>query len=364
MKAWVTATNGGDVDGALALFNDELSFMLFDTTASNKDELRSIFDWSAGKETEFQIKDCQPRPEIIICTMSALDACMTASGLTNGLPLDMVFTIGGDGKIQRVTGALSGMAWPDYSSAFLFPQDQWLRANFADEAKKIGTLQDRREAGALQARMCRAYAESLKVTPTAAPAADEGEKLQQAPRPVLLVAHESSEDMKLMLTEEVGVMRDLLEKAGYKVVVASEHGTPIAGDASTVLKSDLKLADVTVDDYARSSSRVWPVTWIECRRLARSRLRRRLSRRGFRLRLRSGASSCSGMPACSRGKHFAMFGEMKRVVSDGIWDGEGVVQDGKIITSGICPYVKRETGRPDGTAELMQKLIAELTGSK
>ena len=52
-----------------------------------------------------------------------------------------------------------------------------------------------------------------------------------------------------MLTKEVGVMVDMLEKAGYKVVVASASGQPITGGATT-LKPDLKLADVNVDDYA------------------------------------------------------------------------------------------------------------------
>ena len=66
---------------------------------------------------------------------------------------------------------------------------------------------------------------------------------------VLLIAQEQSKDMELMLTKEVGVMVDMLEKAGYKVVVASALGQPITGGATT-LKPDLKLADVNVDDYA------------------------------------------------------------------------------------------------------------------
>lgn len=42
---------------------------------------------------------------------------------------------------------------------------------------------------------------------------------------------------------------------------------------------------------------------------------------------------------------------------EGIYGGTGVVRDGGIITSGTCPYQARMTGRPDGTAELTQKLI-------
>ena len=44
-------------------------------------------------------------------------------------------------------------------------------------------------------------------------------------------------------------------------------------------------------------------------------------------------------------------------IEEGIYSGTGVVQDGLVITSGTCPYQARLTGRPDGTAELTQKLI-------
>jgi hypothetical protein len=47
-----------------------------------------------------------------------------------------------------------------------------------------------------------------------------------------------------------------------------------------------------------------------------------------------------------------------------IYSGRDVVQDGNIITSGVCPYIKQMRGWPDGTAELTQKLIAELKKRK
>ncbi len=47
-----------------------------------------------------------------------------------------------------------------------------------------------------------------------------------------------------------------------------------------------------------------------------------------------------------------------------IYSGRNVVQDGNIITSGVCPWIKKLRGWPDGTAELTQKLIAELKERK
>ena len=54
------------------------------------------------------------------------------------------------------------------------------------------------------------------------------------------------------------------------------------------------------------------------------------------------------------GKHYAY--ALPRI-EQGIYSGNGVVQDGLIITAGICPYEAKLTGRPDGTAELTQRLI-------
>ena len=47
-------------------------------------------------------------------------------------------------------------------------------------------------------------------------------------------------------------------------------------------------------------------------------------------------------------------------LEDGIYSGNGVVKDGNIMTSGICPYIAREQGPKDGTEALTQALIAEM----
>ena len=45
---------------------------------------------------------------------------------------------------------------------------------------------------------------------------------------------------------------------------------------------------------------------------------------------------------------------------DAIYSGRGVVQDGNIITSGICPYLEARMNYPDGTTNLTQAFIDEL----
>jgi hypothetical protein len=50
----------------------------------------------------------------------------------------------------------------------------------------------------------------------------EPTSVKQGSGKVLLIAQESSMDMDLMLSKEVGVMVDRLEKAGFDVIVASD----------------------------------------------------------------------------------------------------------------------------------------------
>ena len=49
--------------------------------------------------------------------------------------------------------------------------------------------------------------------------------------------------------------------------------------------------------------------------------------------------------------------------SGGIYSGTGVIQDGNIITSGVCPYMARMNEVPDGTQELSQTLIKVIKAS-
>jgi putative intracellular protease/amidase len=51
-----------------------------------------------------------------------------------------------------------------------------------------------------------------------------------------------------------------------------------------------------------------------------------------------------------------------RFAGAGIYSGLGVVQDGKIITSGVCPYIAKLFPQfSDGTPELTKKFISALT---
>jgi putative intracellular protease/amidase len=64
------------------------------------------------------------------------------------------------------------------------------------------------------------------------------------------------------------------------------------------------------------------------------------------------------------GRQYALYSDFVPLVTGGTPKGDGVIQDGNIITSGICPFMGKQLARPDGTAELTQKMITALESNR
>jgi putative intracellular protease/amidase len=164
--------------------------------------------------------------------------------------------------------------------------------------------------------------------------------------------------MDYVLTHEVGVMVKALEAVGFEVIVASEHGQTITGKNES-LKVNLKLADVKPADYAgfilpsmASPENHGPA--------GADRIVAEAVALGKPL-----AAQNSGLFALSesgvlKGKQYAAIGYRPDMFPTATYMGKGVVQDGNIITSGICPLAAEVFGGTDGTATLIQKLIDTL----
>ena len=181
---------------------------------------------------------------------------------------------------------------------------------------------------------------------------------------VLLIANEQSMDMELMLTKEVGVMVSMLDKAGFKVVVASASGQPIVGGIRT-LWPDLKLADVRVDDYVGFIFPCMGVPLFPPRLPSEAfRVAKEAVAQGKPVAAQVSGVVTLGTAGVLEGKQFAASPRTRPLVPGGIYKGYGVVQDGNIITSGTCPYIATNWGRPDGTLELTQKLIDSLASMR
>lgn len=164
---------------------------------------------------------------------------------------------------------------------------------------------------------------------------------------------ENSSDLEYMLRTEVGVMVPMLEAAGLAVVTASEFGRPM-GVGISKIKPHLKLSDVRTADYVGlllPSLAVGLVVPVPAKLI-------KILRRAAALKIPVAAQHGSVVALQRSGvlkkKKYAF---ERPVFSEGFYAGTGVVRDGSLITSGTCPHLARETGRPDGTETLIRLFV-------
>jgi putative intracellular protease/amidase len=193
---------------------------------------------------------------------------------------------------------------------------------------------------------------------------------------VLLIPREAETYgvLDFMLIREVGVMTDLLQKAGFKIVVATTPGQPIEGFVKS-LKPDIKLSEVKVDDYAGII--------LACMGLghypgppvspAAVSIVKQAVAKGKPVAANAGGIYILAEAGVLVGKRYSFTQDAfnpypphkkdSRFEGD-IYSGYGVVQDGMITTSAICPAMESNTGFRDGTPELTRVFIVKLGQKK
>ncbi len=166
--------------------------------------------------------------------------------------------------------------------------------------------------------------------------------------------------MNYMLTNEVGVMKDMLTKAGFKVVTASDTGQML-GSGDAALKIDLKIADVKMADYVGLIDPCMARNFNIQTSAGTLALIKDAVAQGKVVAAQLGGVRDLYQAGVLAGKQYAYFEDGSAGYFKGaIYKGTRVVQDGKIITGGICPYMARDTGKKDTTDELTQKFIEAL----
>jgi protein deglycase len=151
------------------------------------------------------------------------------------------------------------------------------------------------------------------------------------------------EDLGLMLTKEVGVMKDLLQKADFKVVTASVSKNPLTAGAIN-LTPDLKLSDVNVDDYAGI---IMPCMAVSTSPLAPEgdAIIKEAAAKGKPIAAQTGSVVLLSRAGLLKGKKYAFSKQWGLKIEDAVYAGDGVVKDGNIITSGICPMIAKQLYR-------------------
>jgi len=197
---------------------------------------------------------------------------------------------------------------------------------------------------------------NAKVSPQVA--SDKG-----APKVLLFIRDQGSDQLEYMLVNEVGPMRKILAESGFDVTIASISGKTIKTNSVTVTP-DCELQRVKIDDYAgfilpcmaNDSAPSESVTFV-----------REIVNKGKPIAAQLGAVNVLGKAGVLSGRKFAFAEEkdfntsMYPALKGGIYSGSGVVQDGVIITSGTCPMMSKMHGHQDCTAELTRTLIGVMT---
>ena len=205
----------------------------------------------------------------------------------------------------------------------------------------------------------------------------------QTSQKVLMIPREGfSQDLDLMLTKEIGVMTSMLKDAGFQVVVATRSGMPIIGSTST-LKPDKRLDQVNLKDYAGVVLACMAVGGIPGPPIAPEAISivQQAVASGKPVTAQMGSVVILAHAGVLKGKKYTYPSDPTKFdpakpsgavaaldpkFNDAIYSGRGVIQDGVIITSGVCPYIEKFTKQQgmvdfvDGTPELTKMLITSL----
>ncbi|HLG85177.1 MAG TPA: DJ-1/PfpI family protein [Bradyrhizobium sp.] len=198
----------------------------------------------------------------------------------------------------------------------------------------------------------------------------------QSARKVLMIVREGySTDLDLAIKMEVGVMDTVLKNAGYEVEVASTSGQPILGPTQKVEKVS-RLSEINLSDYAGvimpcMGVGMFPGPPVSPEAVAAVK---KVLDDGKPVAAAANASIVLAEAGVLKGKKYAYAtdplnpgpqwaGRTDKRFEGALYSGTGVVQDGRIVTSGICPILEKVLGLPNGTVELTNKFVAAL-GSK
>ena len=178
---------------------------------------------------------------------------------------------------------------------------------------------------------------------------------------------QKSGDLEYMLKKEVGVMKDTFERAGYKVIVATLDGSSFTAGPTTV-KADIKLADAKVTEYAGfilpclavPSYPAPPEVSAEAIALVKN-----AAVAGKPVAAQTGSLWTLAEAGLLKGKKYAYaFEEKSPYFAGAIFGGTGVVRDGLVVTSGICPFMALKSKDKDGTEQLARAFVEVMKEKK
>jgi putative intracellular protease/amidase len=198
------------------------------------------------------------------------------------------------------------------------------------------------------------------------------EAFGQSGRKVLMIPREGySADLDLMIKMEVGVMNWHLKRAGFEVDIATTSGFPIIGPTQKIGKV-MRLADINLDNYAGIIMPCMAVGAFPGPPVSQEAivLVKKALADGKPVAAPFGSVIILAEAGLLKGKKYAFFRDPLKTDEnwkltdlrfvDAIYSGAGVVQEGKIITSGACPTIEMAWGEENKTVELTKTFIAAI----
>ncbi len=189
---------------------------------------------------------------------------------------------------------------------------------------------------------------------------------------VLLIPREGfSQDLDLMIKMEIGVMTGLQKNAGLDVDIATSSGNSILGPTEKVTNVKV-LSNIKMDDYAGviiacmavgGGGQPPPAASHE----AMAIIKKALSD-GKTVAANGNAPYVLAEAGVLKGKKYSYMRDPLKsteripytipAFEGAIYSGSGLVQDGLIITSGVCANIEKIMGMENGTVKLTKAFIA------
>ena len=176
---------------------------------------------------------------------------------------------------------------------------------------------------------------------------------QSSPKVLMIPREGYSNDLDLMIKMEVGVMTTLLKRAKFEVDIATPSGQPILGPTEKIEKV-ARLSEIKLDNYVgvimpcmAVGNFPGPAVSPEVVAVVKKALSD-----GKPVAANANASTILAEAGVLRGKRYAFVTDPLKATTQnqmrtdprfegGIYSGQGVVQDGQIITSGVCSNMEK-----------------------
>ena len=184
--------------------------------------------------------------------------------------------------------------------------------------------------------------------------------------PKVLIFIRNGGNLEYMLPNEVGLMSDILKVAGFDVKIATLSGEVLKTNSMT-LSPNLKLSEVDINEYDGFM--------LPCMAAGDSITQEAISfvkmvvNKNKPIAAQTNSILTLAKAGALDGKKYAYVEEQDwnstkfPEFNNGIYSGTGVVQDGNIITSGICPWMARKANHQDGTARVTLAIINLIKGN-